>query len=46
MAYLGKHHSHLMQKLTQPVINIVSLTAFQTSGRSSFVQLGLVIFIF
>ena len=46
MVYLGKHHSHLMQKSTQPVINIVSLTAFQTSVRSSFVQLGLVIFIF
>jgi hypothetical protein len=46
MAYLGKHHSHLMQKLTQLVINIFSLMEVQKSGLSSFVPLGLVIFIF
>jgi hypothetical protein len=40
MAYLGKHHSHLMLKLTQLVMNIFSLMEVQKFGLSSFVPLG------
>jgi hypothetical protein len=40
MAYHGEHHLQLMQKSTEPVINIAYLNEFPTSGVSSVVQSG------